>query len=165
MKYVALILLLSGCAAPLSREPANPVPEPIGVVPENMPAITSPYTPESMPVVMGGSNIEDMPSFPVPIERIRVTNALRMTHNDFVAVGATNGSNAYQNGSRAKDAWLAMAYKGDTNQIEAYKERSELHKAYLKAWHEHDTNALEQYRLTRTNRAKMKWLYDTNIVN
>lgn len=118
-------------------------------------AVTSP-----MPV-MGATNavVSPMPDFPAPIASIRATNASRMAYRDFLPQDATNGSNAYQNGSRAKDAWLAMAYKGDTNQIEAYKERSELHKAYLKWAFNHDTNAAKAYLSVRTNEATMNRLY------
>lgn len=124
-------------------------------------AVTSP-----MPV-LGTPNavVRPMPDFPAPLASIRATNAYRMPYRDFLPQDATNVSNAYQNGSRGKrerDAWLAMAYKGDTNQIEAYKERSELHKAYLRWAFNHDTNAAKAYLSVRTNEAEMSRLYGTN---
>jgi hypothetical protein len=159
MKYLALLLLLSGCAAPLSRE-ANPAPEPISVVPEPMPTVTSPYTPENMPGVVGGSNVEDMPSFPVPIERIRATNALRAPYKDFLPQDATNGSNAYQNGSRAKEVfWLAHA-RINTNEVNRQAiiaDRVMLHHLYVQATNG-DEHAKMNYHRLRTNEVFMSRL-------
>lgn len=104
------------------------------------------------------------PPVPVPIASIRSTNASRMPYRDFLPQDATNGSNAYQNGSRVKEHSLALRSKINTNEVQRQAiiaDRVMLHNLYIQATNG-DDHAKMNYHLLRTNEAFMSRLTNSN---
>lgn len=138
MKYLALLLLLSGCAAPLSRETASPIPEPL-------------------PVALYAT-VSSMPDFPAPIDSMQATNASRMAYRDFLPQDATNVPSTSFNSPRAKPE--ALRSKISTNEVQRqaiFADRVMLHNLYVAATNG-DEHAKMNYHLLRTNEAFMSRL-------
>lgn len=127
--------------------------------------------PSSAPMPMFGATNQNairmvsdtMPDFPAPIASIRATMRLGCLTVTFYPKMLRNGSNAYQNGSRAKEHSLALRSKINTNEVQRQAiiaDRVMLHNLYIQATNG-DDHAKMNYHLLRTNEAFMSRLTNT----